>query len=169
MKTAIHKRAPRNRNLEAKGEAVAPLPPATWVNEDSRTGRRRVDDQQNPPQEGAKHFGYDPDRASCDERAGHTASLVRKGTTAPNEPTATDGPDAALHMAVELEPKIKIFIVKYLNPKVSCTRILSDPWASLMRDAQQVDWPIVHGLIRRLNYEDYFLRTLYWRIVANKV
>ena len=168
MKTSIHKRAPRNGSLEAKGEAVTPLPPASWVKEDTRAGRRRVDDHQSPPQE-TEHFGYDPDRAFCDEGDAHTTSLASKATTTPNEPTATDGPDSALHMAVELEPKIKIFIVKYLNPKVTYTRFLSDPWASLIRDAQQLNWPVVHKLIRSLNYEDYFLRTLYWRIVADKV
>jgi hypothetical protein len=71
---------------------------------------------------------------------------------------------------VDLDPNVKLFIVNYLNPKVTLNPMYGqDHWNILCREAENLDWAVVHDLILRLDYENYFLWTLYWRIVADKV
>jgi len=42
-------------------------------------------------------------------------------------------------------------------------------WTSLTSSTAEVDWPVVHDLIGRLDYDNYFTETMYWKIVAEEI
>lgn len=71
---------------------------------------------------------------------------------------------------ISMDQKIIEFSVKFLNPKAELSRMFEgDTWTLLMAQTKGLNWPVVHDLIRRLDYDEYFTSTLYWRFVADKV
>jgi hypothetical protein len=160
MTVPHRKRSPRNANKNRK-RRDAPSHKRAPIG-------RQIDDHQTPSQLSAESLGGDPNRAFCEEDDPQNAIPTRDAVAIPGNPAAT-GKSKTEPDILKLDPRIKNFIVKYLNPKMKLARSFHDPWASLIRDAQQLDWPVVQNLIRSLPYEDWFLRTLYWKIVADKV
>src|SRR4051794_28872426 len=69
----------------------------------------------------------------------------------------------------ELDEKSKLFIIKFLNPAASLIAYPRVQWAALLKGATELKWPLLQALIKNLPYESYFLKTVYWRIVADRV
>jgi 5-methylcytosine-specific restriction endonuclease McrA len=69
-----------------------------------------------------------------------------------------------------LPEPLKLFVLKWLNPKARLSKVqtLEGAFELMVEEAEAINWDFVADQIQRLSY-DLFMETLYWKVISHKV